>query len=75
MPKLDINALISALQTRTPGPFHFPEIYGPNWHQLYIGDKVKLGHAFMDAVRAGKLPGVTDTGSKKDGGRLYHWAG
>jgi len=29
---------------------------------------VKLGHAFLNAVRAGKLPGVIDTGTKKGAG-------
>ncbi|OSQ39806.1 DUF1413 domain-containing protein [Thalassospira mesophila] len=53
------------------GNFHFPEIYGPTWDQLYIGDKVKSGHAFMNAVRAGKFPGIIDTGIKKGGGRVY----
>jgi hypothetical protein len=24
-------------------------------------------------VRAGKLPGVIDTGTKKGGGRVYRW--
>ena len=40
---------------------------------LYIGDKVKLGHAFLNAVRAREIPGVIDTGTKKGGGRLYLW--
>ncbi|MEQ5775041.1 DUF1413 domain-containing protein [Thalassospira sp. NFXS8] len=53
------------------GNFHFPEIYGPDWDTLYIGDKVKRGHAFMNAVRAGKFPGIIDTGTKKGGGRVY----
>lgn len=73
MIKLDLTTLTSTLQTRAPGPFHFLEIYGPDWDQLYIGDKVKLGHAFLNAVRAGKFPGVVDTGTKKGGGRLYLW--
>ncbi|MCC9623917.1 single-stranded DNA-binding protein [Thalassospira sp. MA62] len=73
MTQLDIQSLKTTLQDRDPGPFHFPEIYGADWDRLYIGDKVKLGHAFLNAVRAGKLPGVIDTGTKKGGGRLYLW--
>ena len=46
MPQLDINKLKATLAARNPGPFHFHEIFGPDWDGLYIGDKVKLGHAF-----------------------------
>lgn len=73
MTELDLKSLWAALATRNPGPFHFAALYGPAWAQLYIGDKVKYGHAFLNAVRAGKLPGVIDTGTKKGGGRLYLW--
>ena len=73
MTQLDIDALKSTLKDRTPGPFHLAELYGADWDQFYIGDKVKIGHAFLNAVLAGKLPGVMDTGTKKGGGRLYLW--
>ncbi|MBO6886578.1 MAG: DUF1413 domain-containing protein [Thalassospira sp.] len=73
MTQLDLDKLKATLVTRAPGPFHFHEIYGQGWETLYIDDKVKLGHAFLNAVRAGKLPGVVDTGTKKGGGRLYLW--
>ncbi|MFD0985602.1 DUF1413 domain-containing protein [Methyloligella solikamskensis] len=75
MPELDIARLHSHIAKRPAGEFHFPEIYGPGWDDLYIGDRVRLGHAFLDAVRAGRLPGVADTGRKKGGGRVYRWAG
>ncbi|WP_339779887.1 DUF1413 domain-containing protein [uncultured Thalassospira sp.] len=67
----EITRLRHLIAKHPPGEFHFPEIYGPDWDRLYIGDKVKRGHAFMNAVRAGKFPGVTDTGAKKGGGRVY----
>lgn len=67
MTELDLKSLWAALATRNPGPFHFAALYGPAWAQLYIGDKVKYGHAFLNAVRAGKLPGVIDTGTKTGG--------
>jgi hypothetical protein len=60
-----------AIATRTPGPFHFSEVYGPGWDRLYVGDKVKLGREFMRAVDGGRFPGVVDTGRKAGGGRLY----
>ncbi|MDQ0324616.1 hypothetical protein J2R99_000465 [Rhodopseudomonas julia] len=64
-----------ALNARAPGEFHFPEIYGEGWDGLYIGDRVKLGRTFLNAVRAGDFPGVEDTGRKTDGGRVYRWTG
>ena len=73
MTQLDLDKLKGALAARAPGPFHFHELYGPDWDRLYIGDKVKFGNNFLKAVRAGKLPGVIDTGTKKGGGRLYLW--
>lgn len=60
-----------ALRERAPGPFHFSEIYGPGWDRLYVGDKVKLGNAFLRTVRAGQISGVNDTGRKAKGGRVY----
>ncbi len=73
------EALLSRLRRhladRAPGPFHFPELYGPDWDDLWIGDRVQLGHQFLMAVRAGHFPGVEDSGEKKGGGRLYHWRG
>ncbi|SEG82773.1 DUF1413 domain-containing protein [Marinobacterium lutimaris] len=67
--------LQNRLHVRDAGEFHFPEIYGPGWEQLWIGDRVKLGHAFLNAVRKGEFPGVTDTGVKRGGGRCYRWSG
>lgn len=67
----DIARLRLQLAKHPAGEFHFPEIYGPDWDDLYIGDKVKLGHAFLDAVRKGDFPGIKDTGEKKDGGHVY----
>ncbi|MBY6091973.1 DUF1413 domain-containing protein [Maritimibacter alkaliphilus] len=66
--------VLRRLGSRAPGPFHYAELR-PDWTGLPIGEKVQSGHAFLDAVRAGQLPGVTDTGEKDGAGRVYHWAG
>ncbi|MBZ8133130.1 DUF1413 domain-containing protein [Afifella sp. IM 167] len=58
-----------------PGEFHLPAIWGEDWDRLYVGDKVRLGRDFLEVVRAGRLPGVEDTGRKKGGGRVYSWKG
>lgn len=75
MDRTEIARLRARLAERPVGEFHFPEIYGPGWDDLWIGDKVKTGRQFLEAVRAGKFPGVEDTGLKKGGGRLYRWRG
>lgn len=67
----DIRRLRQNIARHPDGTFHFSEIYGAGWDDLYIGDRVKLGHAFLNAVRAGHLPGVNDSGMKKKGGRIY----
>ncbi|GAA5120334.1 DUF1413 domain-containing protein [Alloalcanivorax gelatiniphagus] len=67
--------LEKALKKRPPGEFHFPQVYGAGWDQLYIGDKVKLGNTFLRLVRLGRFPGIEDTGKKKGGGRLYRKTG
>ena len=67
----EITRLQSRITTRAPGTFHFPEIYGPGWDTLYIGDKVSIGRHFLQAVRAGYFPTVEDTGQKRGGGRVY----
>lgn len=66
-----LRALTTAIAALAPGEFHFPEIYGPDWNELYVGDKVKLGREFMNLVRKGRLPDVRDTGIKKAAGRIY----
>ncbi|MCX8997063.1 single-stranded DNA-binding protein [Rhizobiaceae bacterium BDR2-2] len=66
-----LKALEKAISALAPGEFHFPEIYGPDWNELYVGDKVKLGREFMTLVRKGYFAQVTDTGKKKAGGRVY----
>ncbi len=66
-----LKALEKAIFALAPGEFHFPEIYGPSWNELYVGDKVKLGREFMNLVRKGNFPQVMDTGKKKAGGRVY----
>ncbi|WP_226575785.1 DUF1413 domain-containing protein [Acuticoccus sediminis] len=71
----EISRLQARIDTRRPGEFHFPEIYGPDWDGLYIGDKVRAGRDFMEAVRRGRFPGVEDTGRKRGGGRVYLWHG
>ncbi|MDQ0314150.1 DUF1413 domain-containing protein [Amorphus orientalis] len=71
----EVARLKAALSDRPPGEFHFPEIYGSGWEELWIGDKVKTGRAFLNAVRSGVFPGVEDTGRKAGGGRLYRWRG
>ena len=65
------NRLERTLREQAPGLFHFPEIYGRGWGELYIGDRVKLGNDFLRLVRQGCFQGVEDTGEKKDGGRVY----
>lgn len=67
----EITRLQNRIATRDPGEFHFPEIYGAGWDALYIGDKVRIGREFLNAVRAGKFPTVEDTGQKHGGGRVY----
>ncbi|RVV99152.1 DUF1413 domain-containing protein [Mesobaculum littorinae] len=57
------------------GEFHFPDLYGPGWDSLPIGEKVSRGRDFLKAVRNGDFPGVDDTGRKAGGGRLYRWDG
>jgi hypothetical protein len=71
----EIARLRARLADRPSGTFHFPDLYGPGWDALWIGDKVKTGRRFLEAARAGKFPGVEDTGHKKGGGRLYRWRG
>jgi len=68
---LDEDEIGKRLLGMEPGEFHFPQLYGEDWNRLYIGDKVKIGREFLNAVRAGAFPGVEDTGRKKGGGRLY----
>lgn len=65
------SRLAGTLRGWPAGPFHFRDLYGPDWDALYIGDKVKLGNAFLRLVRDGAFPGVSDTGRKAGGGRLY----
>ncbi|MEW5421264.1 DUF1413 domain-containing protein [Amorphus sp. 3PC139-8] len=74
MNEREIARLKTELAKRPAGEFHFPEVYGSGWDRLYIGDKVKTGREFLEAVRRGLFPGVEDTGTKK-GGRLYRWRG
>lgn len=71
MEQSEITRLRRAVASRAAGEFHFPEAYGSGWDDLPIGEKVARGHAFLDAVRAGTLPGIEDTGTKAGGGRLY----
>ncbi|MBN9886034.1 DUF1413 domain-containing protein [Salipiger abyssi] len=69
------ESLLNRLKARAveypPGEFHFPELYGRDWNALWIGDKVRIGREFLNAVRAGKLPGIEDTARKAGGGRIY----
>lgn len=66
-----MKALERAISALVPGEFHFPEVYGADWNELYVGDKVKLGREFMNLVRKGYSTQVMDTGKKKAGGRVY----
>lgn len=75
MEDAEIQRLTARIAERAPGPFHFPEVYGPAWDRLFIGDKVRIGRQFLNAVRAGRFPGVEDTGRKRGGGRVYRWRG
>lgn len=63
--------LKGAIAERPDGPFHFSDLYGAQWDKIWIGDKVKLGNAFQRAVADGEFTNVTDTGTKRGGGRLY----
>ncbi|GGM01104.1 hypothetical protein GCM10011534_23670 [Pseudooceanicola nanhaiensis] len=71
MDDAEISRLRARLKDLSAGPFHFPEVYGPGWDDLPIGEKVRRGHGFLDLVRSGAFPQVTDTGEKAGGGRLY----
>ena len=75
MDSSEITRLLDRLRDREPEEFYFPDLYGPGWDSLFIGDKVKTGRDFMEAVRAGELPGGEDTGRKEDRGRVYTWKG
>ncbi|KAA9006981.1 DUF1413 domain-containing protein [Histidinibacterium aquaticum] len=75
MDERTIERLRRVLAGRAAGEFHFPEVYGPEWERLPIGEKVKLGHRFLDLVREGTFRGVSDTGRKAGGGRVYRKAG
>ncbi|UHD44074.1 single-stranded DNA-binding protein [Aureimonas altamirensis] len=66
-----LSALEKAISALAPGEFHFSEVYGADWNELYVGDKVKLGREFMNLVRKECFAHVTDTGKKKAGGRIY----
>jgi hypothetical protein len=71
MQAVRLKALEAAIAPLATGEFHFPEIYGSGWDELYVGDKVKLGREFMNLVRKGHFDHVTDTGKKTAGGRIY----
>lgn len=65
------DRLAETLAHRSPGTFHFREIYGPDWECLSIGDRVKLGNVFLRMVRNATFPDVRDTGQKNAAGRNY----
>lgn len=75
MDDAELTRLRARLAQQPAGEFHLPEIYGPRWDALPIGEKVRTGREFLRAVRQERLPGVEDTGRKKGGGRLYWWRG
>ena len=66
-----LKALEKAIGALDPGEFRFSDIFGPDWAELYVGDKVKFGREFMNLVRSGHFARVTDTGQKRAGGRIY----
>lgn len=66
-----LDALRKAITVLDRGEFHFFEIYGEGWNDLYVGTKVKLGREFLVRVRNGEFEGVEDTGRKEAGGRIY----
>ncbi|PZU64000.1 DUF1413 domain-containing protein [Sphingobium sp.] len=66
-----LKVLGKAIEALDPGEFHFSRIYGADWNELYVGDKVKLGREFMNLVRQGHFAQVTDPGRKQAGGRVY----
>ncbi len=66
-----LSTLEKTISALAPGEFHFPEVYGADWNELYVGDKVKLGREFMNHVHKGYFAHVTDTGKKNADGRVY----
>lgn len=71
MSEEEITAIRQRLGQRSPGHFHFPEVYGDGWDDLPVGEKVRIGREFLTAVREGRFNGVEDTGRKVGGGRVY----
>lgn len=71
MTESEIERLRHRIAALPEGEFHFPPVYGPDWDALAIGDKVRTGREFLEAVRHGAFPGVEDTGRKQGGGRVY----
>lgn len=71
MREADFTRIHDAVARQEPGTFHLSEIYGPDWTSLTIGERVRLGNEFLQAVRAGTFGGVEDTGRKAGGGRVY----
>jgi uncharacterized protein DUF1413 len=67
----ETQKLRHAIADRPEGTFHLADLYGEDWDQIRIGDKVKLGNAFQRAVARHEFENVEDTGEKHDGGRVY----
>ncbi|MBG18851.1 MAG: DUF1413 domain-containing protein [Rhizobiales bacterium] len=71
MDQNETEKLRKAIAQRPEGQFHLSDLYGEEWDQICIGDKVKLGNAFQKAVASNEFENVEDTGEKHDGGRVY----
>ncbi len=72
MTVLDMDRIRNAIHTRQPGRFHLSDLYGEEWHTLWIGDKVKAGNEFQRRVAQREFPLVEDTGEKASEGRIYN---
>lgn len=75
MTRDEMTAIRRSLAQRKPGNFHLTDVWETlwpgDWDAKPIGDKVKTGRDFLEAVRRGDFAGVEDTGRKAGGGRLY----
>ena len=60
-----------ALDALAAGEFHLPDAVGARWDDLWIGEKVEIGNAFLKGVREGRFPGIEDTGRKEHGLHVY----
>ncbi|WP_172327871.1 DUF1413 domain-containing protein [Mangrovicoccus sp. HB161399] len=70
MTSADRIPIEAALEVRPPGEFRLPELLS-DWDGRPIGEKVRLGNAFLREVRKGAFAGIRDAGRKAASGHLY----